>query len=36
MLNKLYDELDAISGNLPNLKEELDKLNAPLIIGANN
>ncbi len=30
------NELDAISGNLPNLKVELDKMSAPLIIGANN
>ena len=36
MLDKLYVELDAISGNLPNLKVELDKMSAPLIIGANN
>tara|TARA_B100000575_G_scaffold6854_1_gene5086 strand:- start:927 stop:2546 length:1620 start_codon:yes stop_codon:yes gene_type:complete len=36
MLDKLYVELDAISSNLPNLKVELDKMNAPLIIGANN
>ena len=36
MLDKLYIELDAISGNLPNLKVELDKMSAPLIIGANN
>ena len=36
MLDKLYVELDAITGNLPNLKVELDKMSAPLIIGANN
>ena len=36
MLDKLYVELDAISSKLPNLKVELDKMNAPLIIGANN
>ena len=36
MLDKLYVELDAISSRLPNLKVELDKMNAPLIIGANN
>ena len=36
MLDKLYVELDTISGNLPNLKVELDKMSAPLIIGANN
>ncbi len=36
MLDKLYVELDAISGNLPNLKVELDKMNAPIIIGTNN
>ena len=36
MLDKLYVELDTIAGNLPNLKVELDKMSAPLIIGANN
>ena len=32
MLDKLYVELDAISSRLPNLRVELNKMNAPLII----
>ena len=36
MLNKLDVELNNIISQMPNLKVELDNMNAPIIIGGNN